>query len=427
MKKESFCEGWTLDGLPITLPHDAMIHREREEKAPSGSAGAYFPGGRYCYEKRFPRPDAEHVILEFEGVYKHARVFLNGKEAGGAPYGYIPFFVEADSLLVPGENILRVECDNEDQPDSRWYSGAGIYRPVWLWTGDGEVLRPESLRITTLSIHPVRIRVEAEVEASFSILYQGKEVAKGKGRDVTLDIPEARLWSEETPELYTCQANTSSDSYHVPFGIRLITRDKEGLKINDRKVLLRGGCLHQDSGILGAATYDEIQWRQVRRLKEAGFNAIRSAHNPANRALLDACDALGVYVMDEAWDMWFLPKSKHDYAKKWREHYLSDLESMVSRDYNHPSVILYSIGNEVSEPAKQEGIEKVKEMVSFLHQKDPGRLVTAGFNLMIIKSASKGKGIYKEDGSGRDDSSDQKMSSMNSTMLNLITNLVGTG
>ena len=418
---------WLCDGQPVTLPHDAMIHQERKPDAPSGSAQAYFPGGKYIYEKHFQRPDAEHVILEFEGVYRDTKVFINDREAGGAAYGYIPFFVNADEYLVDGENVIRVACGNANQPDSRWYTGAGVYRPVWLWTGNGEAIEPESVRVSTLSVEPAVIRVRAEVDAHFSIRFDGKEVASGDGRDMELTILDAKLWSDGTPSLYTCAAATSTDEYSFTFGIRKITRDREGLKVNGRKVLLQGGCVHQDSGIVGAATHDELEWRRVRMMKDAGFNAIRAAHNPANRALLDACDALGLFVMDEGWDMWYNHKSKHDYAGQWRKHWKDDLAAMVSRDFNHPSVILYSIGNEVSEPAKPEGVQAAKEMVDFLHENDSNRLVTAGFNLMIIKSAAKGKGVYKEDGSGRDDSSDKKMAGMNSTLFNLITSMVGTG
>ena len=427
MKKQSFNDSWSCNGQSVTLPHDAMIHLERKDGNLSGSAQAYFPGGKYVYEKRFQRPEAEHARIQFEGVYRNAKVFINDREAGGAAYGYIPFFVNADDYLVDGENIIRVECENVDQPDSRWYTGAGIYRPVWLWTGNGDAIEPESVQISTLSIDPAVIRVQSETGVHISIQYEGREITFGDGSDIELTIHDAKLWSDESPNLYTCVATTSTDETCFTFGIRQIIRDQEGLKVNGRKVLLRGGCVHQDSGVVGAATYDELEWRRVRLLKEAGFNAIRAAHNPANRALLDACDALGVYVMDEGWDMWYNHKSKHDYAGQWRENWQSDLAAMVRRDFNHPSVILYSIGNEVSEPAKPEGVQAAKDMVDFLHGMDANRLVTAGFNLMIIKSAAKGKGVYKEDGSGRDDSSDKKVSGMNSTMFNLITNIVGTG
>ena len=431
MKKESFNSGWMFCkedvSAAVTLPHDAMIHQNREPDAPSGSAQAYFPGGTYVYEKRFSRPDAEHVIFQFEGVYKNARVYINDREALSVAYGYIPFFVHADQFLTEGENCIRVECDNKEQPDSRWYTGAGIYRPVWMWTGNGEILEPESVQVTTLSTEPAVIRVQSGKAADISILYRGQQVACGYGTDLELEIPDAKLWDAETPELYTCRACTEMDEESFLFGIRTVTKDRSGLKINGKEVLLRGGCIHQDSGIVGAAAFDELEWRRVKKLKEAGFNAIRSAHNPANRALLDACDALGMYVMDESWDMWYNHKSKYDYAGHWRENWKADLSAMVSRDFNHPSVIFYSIGNEVSEPAGEEGIRMTGEMAALLHRLDAGRLVTGGFNLMIIKSASKGKGVYKEDGSGRDDSSDRKMNGMNSTMFNLITSAVGTG
>ena len=429
MKRIAFNTEWLCNGQPVTLPHDAMIHGERKADALSGSAQAYFPGGEYVYEKRFERPDGEKVIFQFEGVYQNARVFINEQEAGGAAYGYIPFFIDATPYLVDVENVIRVECENLNQPDSRWYTGAGIYRPVWLWTGNGNMILPEAVRISTESIEPAVISVQTECaeEVRVSILLDGKAVAFGKGNDLKLSIPEARLWSAETPVLYTCHVESESDSCEIPFGIRKITRDREGLKVNGKMVKLRGGCVHHDSGILGAATYDEMEWRRVRLLKEAGFNAIRSAHNPASRAMLEACDALGMYVMDEGWDMWYNHKNRNDYASHWKACWESDLRAMVRRDYNHPSVILYSIGNEVSEPAKQEGIDATRRMVELLHGLDQNRLVTAGFNLMIISSASKGKGVYKEDGSGRDDSNDKKMSGMNSTMFNLITNIVGTG
>ena len=429
MKKQPFNSNWVCNGLPVTLPHDAMIHGERRPDAPSGSAQGYFPAGKYVYKKCFERPEAKRVVFQFEGVYQNAKVFINDQEAGGAAYGYIPFFVDVSPLLKDGENVIRVECDNLNQPNSRWYTGAGIYRPVWLWTGDGNVILPEAVHVSTVSIEPAVIRVQTDCaeDVQVTILLDGKEIITGKGNDLTLTVPGTKLWSAETPTLYTCHVESSTDAYETAFGIRKITRDREGLKVNGKKVLLRGGCVHHDSGILGAATYDEMEWRRVRLLKEAGFNAIRSAHNPASRALLEACDALGMYVMDEGWDMWYNHKNKYDYASSWKEHWESDLRALVSRDFNHPSVILYSIGNEVSEPAKQEGIDFVRKMVELLHSMDGSRLVTGGFNLMIIANAAKGKGVYAEDGSGRDESNDKKMSGMNSTMFNMMTNIVGTG
>ena len=433
MIRQDFCTGWRFrpagesEWTDVTLPHDAMIHRPRVPDAPSGSAQAFFPGGTYVYEKTFQRPEAEHVVLQFEGVYQNPKVYLNGQYAGGTAYGYLPFFVEADGFLQEGENTIVVECDNEAQPASRWYTGAGIYRPVRLWTGKAQSIEPEQIQVRTVSVRPARIRViTGAAEARIRILNGGTLAAVGAGAEAEIEIPDAKLWSAEAPNLYTCRVETASDSAEVTFGVRMIECSAKGLFVNGESVLLRGGCVHQDSGILGAATYEEAELRRIRMLKEAGFNAIRSSHNPANPALLAACDAVGMYVIDEAWDMWFFHKNTEDYAGVWREHYLDDLRAVVSRDFNHPCVIMYSIGNEVSEPAKPEGLQAADEMISLLHELDSSRPVTAGANLMIIANAAKGKGVYKEEG-GRENDSSNQFGGMNSTMFNMITNMVGTG
>ena len=421
MKKNGFNDNWLYNGSRITLPHDAMLHEARDPKAACGSAGGFFPGGEYVYEKKFERPDAAHALLQFEGVYQNAKVYVNGVPAGGAAYGYIPFFIDLDPYLKDGQNIVRVACEVV-QPDSRWYSGAGIYRPVWLWTGPENSIDPESVRISTVSYAPAVIRVQSPKAVTVAV-----DGVSGEGTDFELTIPNAKLWSDETPNLYTAKVTNGADEAEITFGIRKVEWSNKGLFMNGKETLLRGGCVHHDSGILGAATYDESEYRRVRKMKEAGFNAIRSAHNPASRAMLEACDELGVYLMDEGWDMWYYHKSKYDYAAQWRENHLSDLAAMVDRDFNHPSVIMYSIGNEVSEPAKAEGVAAAREMVEFLHRADPTRPVTGGFNLMIIDRSAKGKGVYDENGGGRDDSSEKKMSGMSSTMFNLIASMVGTG
>lgn len=427
MNRIDFNNHWLCNGKAVTLPHDAMIHEKRVPGHLSGSAQAFFPGGRYVYEKKFQKPEAAHAVFQFEGVYKNAVVYINGRQAGGCAYGYLPFSVCADEYLKAGENTIRVECDNTDQPDSRWYTGAGIYRPVWLWTGSVGGLEPQQVRVHTVSLNPATIHVHTgHEEAEIEILDGDTVVACGRGGDVDIPVANARLWSDETPHLYTCRVKAAGDEATVTFGIRMVTWDNKGLYVNGKSILLRGGCVHHDNGILGAATPDEADWRRVRIMKDAGFNAIRSAHNPASRAMLEACDYYGVYMMDESWDMWFHHKNKFDYATHWRKNYLSDLQAMVDMDYNHPSVILYSIGNEVSEPAKEEGVEKTKEMVAFLKQADGTRPVTGGFNLMIIANAKKGKGIYNEEGGMNNDNAD-KMQGMNSTMFNMITNMVGTG
>ena len=419
MKKTSFNDNWIYNGKAITLPHDGMLHGQRDPKAASGSAGAFFPDGEYVYEKTFARPAAEHVLLQFEGVYKNAKVFINGKEAGGASYGYIPFFVCADDYLVDGENTIRVECAVR-HPDSRWYSGAGIYRPVWLWEGPKDSIEPESVKIGTVSYDPAVIRVQSPRAVKVEV-----EGVTGEGTDFELTIPDAKLWSDTTPHLYTARVSHGADKEEIKFGIRKVEWSNKGLFINGRETLLRGGCLHHDNGVLGAATFDESEWRRVKTLKDAGFNAIRSAHNPCSRAMLEACDALGVYLMDESWDMWFNHKTKNDYAAAWWENHMTDLKAMVDRDFNHPSVILYSIGNEVSEPATPEGVEAAREMAAWLRRADPNRAVTGGFNLMIISQAAKGKKVIDPDAEKNE--SAEKTQGMNSTLFNLITSMVGTG
>ena len=432
MNRLPFIEGWTFEGQRITLPHDAMIRSERRQDAPSGSAQGYFAGGTYTYEKTFARPAAEKVILAFEGVYRNAHVLLNGQEIAFHAYGYTPFQVDLSDRLSDGTNALTVVCDNEQQPDSRWYAGAGIYRPVWLWTGSGAVLEPDSVCITTESTAPALIRVQTRCseEVAVEICLEGKIVAESQGNDCLIPIPDAKLWDADHPTLYTCRVSSSTDSLTVSFGMRIISKSRDGLLVNWAPVKLRGGCIHHDSGILGSATYDEMEWRRIRMLKEAGFNAVRSAHNPISRAALEACDALGMYVMDESWDMWFSHKSRHDYASQWEENWKSDLRAMVLRDRNHPSVILYSIGNEVSEPVSRKGLEAEKQLVSCVHALDPSRPVTGGFNLMILSNAARGKSIYQDSessGAGWDSDNAKKMSGMNSTLFNLITSVVGTG
>lgn len=451
MKSTAFNDNWKFRRLEegqsgegktaqtVILPHDAMIHEQRRPDAEGGSAHGFFPGGVYLYEKTFTAPEEwrnQTVLFEFEGVYRNAEVSINGKAAGGRPYGYIPFTVCADGLLRYGEeNTISVKADNSRLPNSRWYSGSGIYRPVNLIVGSKTHIAWQGVRISTLSCSPARIRVETEANGgsvTVEILDGNKRIASAQGASVELEIPDARLWSEETPALYTCRVTLTENGRIVDeatelFGIRKVEWGPKGLFINGRETLLRGGCIHHDNGILGAATFEKSEERRVRMLKEAGFNAIRSAHNPASRALLEACDRYGMYLMDETWDMWYSHKSRFDYASDFMENWKEDIRAMVERDYNHPSVILYSIGNEVSEPAQEKGVRLAGEMAAYLHSLDKNRAVTGGINLMIISRSAKGNGVYKEEG-GRDDEGKQKsMGGMSSTMFNMITSMVGPG
>ena len=418
MKKLDFNSGWTFRkaeepptaAQAVTLPHDAMIHEPRDSGAPGGSDNAFFPGGTYLYEKIFDAPDAAHCEVLFEGVYRNTTVALNGETLATHTYGYTPFSVTLDGKLHEGTNTLTVTVNNTDAPSGRWYTGSGIYRPAWLYTGGKGYIRREGIRVTTLSVNPARVQVTVDASGGLPTVElldpKGRVVAAGSGADITLTVPDARLWSEESPTLYTCRVTLTEggellDEAVVSFGIRRIQwKARQGLLVNGRSVKLRGACVHHDNGVVGACAFPESEDRRVRKLKQAGFNAIRSAHNPCSAAMLDACDRYGVYMIDEAWDMWYNHKTRHDYADHWEANWQQDLTAMARRDYNHPSVIAYSIGNEVSEPAEDKGVALAHQMVDLLHTLDRSRPVTAGINLMIIERASRGQGIYANDGSG---------------------------
>lgn len=436
MKKISFNQNWTCNGTPVTLPHDAQILEKRNPAVSDGGHG-YFPGGIYTYEKTFTAPaewEGKKVLVEFEGVYKNSTVSLNGNVVGGHKYGYTAFTVELTGLNYGAENTLTVVADNSKLPNSRWYTGSGIYRPVWLHVGDAEHIAYQGVKITTLSIDPAVIRVETEATADVSveILDGDTVIAAGSGADCEITVPGAKLWSDETPNLYTARVTCGGDVVEEKFGIRKIEWSNKGLFINGKETLLRGGCVHHDSGILGAATYDESEWRRVRILKEAGFNAIRAAHNPCSRAMLEACDHYGMYVMDETFDMWYNRKTKNDYGLDFEENWADDTAAMVNRDYNHPSVILYSIGNEVAEPCEAKGIEYGKKQIDLIHSLDATRPVTCGLNLMIISRAAKGQGIYQDvDKNQEEIKKANKSSDANpqnaSLMFNIMVSFVGTG
>lgn len=400
---EDFGFGWIYwsDNQPekvaVTLPHDAMIGQARRADAPSGYGSAYFPSDVYHYEKTLRVPASwldKHVALLFEGVYRNATVFVNGQEAAFHAYGFTPFTVSLDGLLHPGENTVRVDADNSAMPNLRWYSGGGIYRPVWLQVQEKEHI--EDVQIRTLSIHPARIEVRTAHnggKVSVDILWKGRSVTRAEGDAVELEIPDAHLWSADVPDLYqavvTLKNDERKDVRTVDFGIRTLHYDTSGFYVNGENVLLSGACIHHDNGIIGAMEHDDAAFRRVRRLKEYGFNAIRSAHNPISPSLLRACDKLGMYVMDELYDGWFDVKNEKDYHLDILDNWQEDLSAMIRQDYNHPSVIMYSIGNELTEPAKAEGMELGGKMVDLAHKLDQSRPVTCGVNLSILADAVK--------------------------------------
>ena len=445
MKKQCFNSDWffryadSSSVCPVQLPHDAQILQKRTPESSDGGHG-YFPGGKYIYTKSFLAPKAwkqKTVMLEFEGIYKDATVLLNGEKIAFHAYGYSGFTVTLQNLHYDAQNELCVIADNTKLPNSRWYTGGGIYRPVWLWIANKEHIHFEGVRITTVSVDPAVIRVQTQHtggdEISISILNNNKTVAVGNGEDCLIEIPDAKLWDDTNPNLYTCRVTLlkngkKTDEEMQTFGIRTIAWNKDGFFINGQKKLLRGGCVHHDNGILGAATYAKSEERRVRIMKSVGFNAIRSAHNPASKALLEACDRLGMLVMDETYDMWFASKTFYDYGRDFEACWQDDAAFMVNRDYNHPSVIMYSIGNEVSEPGSKKGLAVGKEQIDLIHALDGTRPVTCGINLAILAFAAFGSGIYNGGDGGVTDvklNKQENKAKNGSLIFNTAANIVG--
>ena len=391
-----FDAGWqfTREGKTITvdLPHDWDIYCAPTKEAPMGNDGGYYPGGVGEYRKTFATPDAERVCLHFEGVYQQATVMVNGQMAGLHGYGYTPFTVDVTPYLYAKAekrlNEVVVRVDNSQQPNCRWYSGSGIYRHVWLQTG-GNLFLSDETYITTPEVSAEKALVDItpfienhsgetrnidslEVRFSGGQFYMtegtqkameapsfAKSKSVGPGHRVILGrryaIEHPRLWSPDDPYLYEVtillrEKGKVVDEQHLKFGIRSFSFDAgQGFLLNGKPIKLNGACVHHDDGVLGAMAFDAAEIRKVRLMKEAGFNLIRTSHNPSTRAFLDACDSLGMLVIDEAFDGWRTQKTAHDYHEMFDSCSTVDIASMALRDRNHPSIICWSIGNEVIE------------------------------------------------------------------------------
>lgn len=408
MKKTRINQDWQFwkDGNEsekkrIQLPHDAMLLEERDPEMENGGASGYYPGGKYFYAKKIFGENAykdQSVIMEFEGVYHDSKVFLNGEKVGGWHYGYTNFFVDiTEKLRIGEENDLLVETDNSQTPNARWYTGSGIYRPVNLWTGGRVYIRPQGLKVRTRSIHPAVIEIQAECESGTPdtpvtaeveyTIYDGKQkIAAASGTKTEVVIPDAELWSAENPHLYTIKAVLKTDGNIVDeaetrFGIRTLAWSTEkGLQVNGETVKLRGGCIHHDNGILGARTFDKAERRRIRKLKEFGYNALRYSHYPAGKYFLDACDEMGMYVLDESFDQWRRPKTKYDYSIWFDQECEKDLEALAEKDYSHPSVIMYCIGNEITDTGRSYAAETARRLCGALKRIDPDRPVTIANN-----------------------------------------------
>lgn len=412
MKATSLLTGWTCrhlgdtaPGKPVTLPHDAMLAEPRTALSAGGTNTGWYEGYDYEYRHTLTVPEnalADTHILEFEGVYHNAEVWLNGQKAAFRPYGYTNFYVDCAPYLHAGENELRVIARNADQPNSRWYSGAGIYRPVQLWTAGGAHIALNGVKIRTLSLDPAVVEVRVKTTAPGTVRLTVDDLPavqqESDGEAVfTLTLDNARLWTPETPNLYTCRVSFADDEVTETFGVRKVEWGTDGFLLNGKRHIIQGACIHHDNGLLGAVCDPDAVARKVRLLKENGYNAIRSAHNPCSKALLAECDRQGMLVMDEYIDHWYIHKTEHDYVDYFNEWWHQDLTDMVEKDYNHPCVVLYSTGNEVSETAQKRGIALTKEMTDFLHGLDDSRPVTCGVNIFFNFLSSIGFGVYSDE------------------------------
>ena len=428
MIKKSFNLNWTFYNdihntgeIAVNLPHDAMQTEKRLPNMKNGAAAGFFPGGRYVYKKKvFGREEyaGKAVFLEFEGIYMKSSVYLNEKKVGGWIYGYTGFYVDlTDKLKLGQENEIRVVADNSQTPNSRWYTGSGIYRDVNLYIGEKKHIFPDGIKVETCSLEPAVVRVSAELSkeaADCTIeteIYEregdgpARLAAKGSGNGCGITIPDAKPWDAEHPNLYLVKVKLIDngrvvDEQDVLTGIRTLKWSaKEGMLVNGREVKLRGGCIHHDNGILGACAYKKAEYRKARILKEAGFNAIRSAHNPVSKAMLEACDRIGLYVMDEAFDQWRMKKTDYDYGLYFDGEWEKDVTAMVRKDRNHPAVILYSIGNEIADTGSTEGARISKMLTECCHRLDPSRPTVNAINPVVsnMGGAMNGSKTTKDD------------------------------
>lgn len=428
MLKTSFNYGWSVkeglddpfgvifdpiaEGTPVTLPHDAMIAEKRDPDSISARQYGFYPAKSYTYLKTFQVPESwvgQNHFLEFEGVMQKAMVFLNGEFCAAHANGYTGFYVDLTPFLRYGENnTLKVVAVCEEKA-SRWYPGAGIYRDVWLWQGGQTYFLPEKQHVSVESLEEDyaviclegiihnggkarSLRLEAGIMemdgkvAASSVSYIPLLAGKDGTWHTRITIDAPRLWSVDCPNLYRFflklyDGDVLADEFSDTCGIRTLRLDaRKGLRINGGMVKLRGACIHHDNGIIGAATYYDAERFRAGKLKEAGFNAIRSAHNPLSKAMLRACDEAGLLVMDEFSDMWNEPKNCNDHAGQFGGTWEKDLEWMVDKDYNHPCVVLYSTGNEVPEIGRVSGADQNRRIAEAFRHLDRTRFTTFGMN-----------------------------------------------
>lgn len=397
----------------VDLPHDAMLEEGRSKDGMCGGGGAYFNGGFYTYKKSFivPKEFSNNTFfLHILGAYRNSKVYLNDKELVSHNYGYTDFFVELTNDLIFGSsNTITITVDNSLVPNSRWYSGSGLYRGVELYIGGKYHFNISELRFNTISINPTILKYNLSHTGdnlkTIIEVYDGNTlISKGNNScgELKLDVIP---WSLENPKQYDIKLFLLDDSniidtYSFKYGFRTIKYSPLGFFLNGVKTILKGACLHHDNGILGAVSLYDAEYKRLKLLKDAGFNAIRSSHNPASDTLLKACDDLGILVMDELTDMWIYHKTEYDYATEFEHNCINDLKSMIDKDYNHPSVIMYSLGNELASPTilDERGFKILNKLVNFIHENDY-RPSTMGVNFTNLarKELANHKKKYKMD------------------------------
>lgn len=394
----------------VNLPHDYVITMPRDENAAGGKGNGFFPTGTGIYVKYLiPDSDSRHFILDVDGAYMCTTVTFNEETVTVHPNGYTPFLVDLSEYILKGQSNKLVIETAAQQPSTRWYSGAGLYRDVFLWTGGAIRIEPRDAFITTKSASDdealIGAAYEISADGSAAVILRARvidengacvaegatelDAAAGKktSAQIEIRIENPRLWDTEHPNLYTLHTEillngTAVDEDERTFGIRTVSADaRRGLLLNGKPIKLRGGCIHHDNGVLGAADYPAAVRRKVSLLKKAGFNALRSAHNPPSLNLLKVCDELGMLLMDEAFDAWDRPKNALDCHLWFADRCARDIAEMVLRDRNHPCVISYSVGNEIAElhSGTKNSTRRTEMLASEIRKYDATRLVTAAF------------------------------------------------
>lgn len=410
----------------VSVPHDWGVIDRPGGKGPfdpqvrGGEDIGYLPGGIGWYRRHLTlsaRDAAQVVRINFEAVYMDADIWLNGEHVGKHHYGYTPFTLDLTGKVRAGDNVIAVRV-NHETPSSRWYAGSGLIRPASLELLDPVHVDPQSVYVTTplatteqgqviaratirnTSRSRKRVAVLTQVVAANGMVVaeerQRHALRAGAVQDVSAALSVARpaLWSPDSPNLYRLVQRVEVDGSIVDerrtrFGIRVVTMDSTyGLRINGTPYNLRGGNIHHDNYMLGAAGVPAADKRKIALLKSAGYNAVRIAHNPASQAMLDAADELGMLIMDEAFDMWKQSKRPFDYSRFFAQNWEADLRSMLVAHRNHPSIILWSIGNEIREQGSPAGVEQARKMVALVKQFDASRAVTQGLNLNSPQNAA---------------------------------------